>query len=161
MEQAWLADQLGSGRSIEAIARDVGRDPSTVGYWLRKHGLTSQHAARHAARGGLERDVLEALVQAGLSTRKIAAEVGRSQATVRHWLREFGLKTARARSPSNGEREAERVCPTHGADEVRRVRAEGSSALRAVPPATRRRPSQACEGDPGRRGGRSLRALRL
>jgi hypothetical protein len=114
MERAWLADQPGSGRSTEAIARDVGRDPSTVGYWVRKHGLASQHAARHAAGGGLEREVLEALVQAGLSTREIAAEVGRSQATVRHWLREFGLKTARARSPGNGEREAERVCPTHG-----------------------------------------------
>jgi len=59
MERAWLADQPGSGRSTEAIARDVGRDPSTVGYWVRKHGLASQHAARHAARGGLEREVLE------------------------------------------------------------------------------------------------------
>jgi transposase-like protein len=51
MEREWLAERLEAGVSIEAIAREVGRHPSTVSYWARKHGLTSSHAARHAARG--------------------------------------------------------------------------------------------------------------
>jgi hypothetical protein len=35
MEAAWLKSQLGAGRSIESIARETGRDPSTVAYWGR------------------------------------------------------------------------------------------------------------------------------
>ena len=53
MEREWLERELAAGRSIEAIAREVRRDPSTVAYWVNKHGLTSQHAPKHAARGGL------------------------------------------------------------------------------------------------------------
>jgi hypothetical protein len=50
----------------------------------------------HAARGGIERELLEDLVAEGLSIRRIADSVGMSLATVRHWLRECGLRTARA-----------------------------------------------------------------
>jgi hypothetical protein len=46
-----LATQLAAGRSIESIARDVGRDPSTVAYWVNKYNLASSHAPRHATRG--------------------------------------------------------------------------------------------------------------
>jgi transposase-like protein len=62
MERDWLEEQLDAGRSIEAIAREVGRHPSTVGYWVRKHGLRSTYVDRHAARGGIARDELAALV---------------------------------------------------------------------------------------------------
>ena len=44
MDKARLEQQLESGRSIEAIARDVDRDPSTVAYWVNKHGLVSAFA---------------------------------------------------------------------------------------------------------------------
>ena len=87
MEREWLERELTAGRSIEAIAREVGRDPSTVAYWVNKHGLTSQHAPKHAARGGLAFDVLAADIAEGLSARAIAAGRGVSYATVRHWLR--------------------------------------------------------------------------
>ena len=70
MDAAWLAEQLEAGRSIESIARETGRDPSTVAYWANKHGLASQHAAKHAARGGIDRDVLTALVETGMSIRR-------------------------------------------------------------------------------------------
>jgi transposase-like protein len=83
----------GSGRSIEAIARDVGRDPSTVGYWVRKHGLASTHAGRHAARGEFGEELLTELVGNGLSVRQIAAALDRSATTVRHWLRKYNLST--------------------------------------------------------------------
>lgn len=117
MGRAWLEEQLASGRSIEAIARDVGRHPSSVAYWVRKHGLTSMHAVRHAPRGGIDRDLLEELIGQGLSIRAMATRLGVSYATVRHWLRRHGLETRRARrlrvddaSPS----EPLLACPEHG-----------------------------------------------
>jgi len=41
VEAQWLASRLAEGRSIESIAREVNRNPSTVAYWVNKHGLTS------------------------------------------------------------------------------------------------------------------------
>jgi transposase-like protein len=115
MDKAWLEAQLAAGESIESIAREVGRHPSTVSYWARKHGLTSSHADRHAPRGAPDRLLLAGLVDDGLTTRQIAARLGCSQATVRHWLREYGLRTRRAREPlANDALEVQRTCPTHG-----------------------------------------------
>lgn len=115
MDRGWLEEQLATGRSIESIAREVDRDPSTVSYWVRKHGLESSHAPRHAARGGIDRDLLAELVERGLTTREIAAHVDRSQSTVRHWLGEHGLKTRRRRHPKvDNASEVERWCATHG-----------------------------------------------
>jgi hypothetical protein len=65
VDAEWLASQLADGRSIESIAREVARSPSTVAYWVNKHGLTSRHAPKHAARGGITRDVLQPLVEIG------------------------------------------------------------------------------------------------
>jgi transposase-like protein len=93
MDRDWLAARLSAGRSIESIAREAGRSPSTVGYWVNKHGLASTHAAKHAARGGIARDRLQALVEEGRSIRQIAVELDVSAATVRHWLRTYGMKT--------------------------------------------------------------------
>src|SRR5215210_7631506 len=96
MDGDWLKAQLQAGRSIESIAREVGKHPSTVAYWVKKHGLRSQHAERHAARGGIERDVLEPLVSDGWSVRAIARHLGLSYATVQHWIGRYGLTTRRA-----------------------------------------------------------------
>jgi hypothetical protein len=98
----------------------VRRDPSTVAYWVNKHGLTSQHAPKHAARGGLSFDVLAAEVAEGLSARAIAARRGVSYATVRHWLSKHGLETQRTarrrqmlESMEDGA-EVTATCPIHG-----------------------------------------------
>jgi hypothetical protein len=40
MNADWLASRLAEGRSIESLAREAGRSPSTVAYWVNKHGLT-------------------------------------------------------------------------------------------------------------------------
>jgi len=115
MERAWLHSQLTSGRSIESIARELNRDPSTVAYWVNKHGLVSSFAAKHAARGGIAREQLEPLVEAGLSVRAIAERLEVSYATVQHWLKKHGLKTRRAARPrSENARTIERECPVHG-----------------------------------------------
>jgi transposase-like protein len=93
MERAWLERELSSGRSIESIAREVGKNPSTVAYWATKYALVSIHAERVQPRGGLSRDVLAELVDRGLSVRQIAADQSVSPSTVRHWLRRYELQT--------------------------------------------------------------------
>jgi transposase-like protein len=117
MEAGWLASQLEAGRSIESIARETGRNASTVAYWVNKHGLTSQHADRHRARGGLTREQLEPLVEEGRSIREIAAELGVSSGMVRHWLRKHALRTRPRRYSLRGEAKPPtlvRECPLHG-----------------------------------------------
>jgi transposase-like protein len=129
MEAPWLASQLESGRSIESLARETGKSASTVAYWVNKHGLTSQHATRHLARGGLTREQLEPLVSAGVSIRSMAEQLGVSYTTVRHWLRRHGLVTERGRRMA-GTREMREAgietgiadCPVHRASRhVRRT----------------------------------------
>ena len=71
MERDWLEAKLAEGRSIESIAKEVGKHPSTVAYWVRKYGLRSTHAAKHAARGGVAREVLEPLVLEGLASARL------------------------------------------------------------------------------------------
>jgi transposase len=80
VEREWLAKRLEAGASIEAIAREVNRHPSSVAYWVHKHGLSSLHAVRHAPRGGIERDDLVELIAEGLSIRGIAERLGLSSA---------------------------------------------------------------------------------
>jgi transposase len=91
-----LEEMLREGCSLEEIGRRVDRHPSTVSYWLRKHGLLAAHRERHASIGGVNRDMLTLLVQEGLSGRAIATRLGCSLATVRHWLGVYGLETAAA-----------------------------------------------------------------
>jgi transposase len=93
MDRASLEQLLGQGLSLAEIGRRYGRHEATVGYWVKKHGLEAANSAEYAARGGIPRDHLETLVQAGMSIAEIAEAVGRSKATVRHWLIRFGLKT--------------------------------------------------------------------
>jgi len=97
MDRQSLELLLGQGLSIERIAHRFGKDPSTVSYWVKKHGLKSQYADRHAPKGGLDRERLEELVASGMTTAEIAAAVGRSKGTVRHWLGRYNLATHHAR----------------------------------------------------------------
>jgi transposase len=121
MDRETLASQLAAGRSIESIARAAGRPASTVAYWVNKYGLTSAHAERHRARGGIEPEELQALLDDGLSIRAMAARLNVSYTTVRHWLRYHGLSTPRARrlvetapARASGADTTEAFCPHHG-----------------------------------------------
>jgi hypothetical protein len=121
MEADWLSSRLASGRSIESIAREAGKHPSTVGYWVNKHGLTSPHAASHAARGPIPREALETMLAEGLTIRAMADRLDRSYTSVRHWLARHGLATPRAlrlaetaEARSSGAETVEATCPVHG-----------------------------------------------
>jgi transposase len=117
VDRGWLEEQLASGRSIEAIASEIGRHPSTVAYWANKHSLASTLAAKHAAKGPADRAILAQLVAEQLTIEQIGAELNIGSASVRHWLRKYGLKTARSRgqaAPAPAERETIRECRHHG-----------------------------------------------
>lgn len=118
MEREILERYLAEGLSLERIGEVVGRHPSTVGYWVRRHGLQAVNTGKHASRGGLDEDALRELVGRGLSTREIAAELGCSQGTVKYWLRRFDLVTEQAQT-RRGAKElrgkyVERRCRAHG-----------------------------------------------
>jgi transposase len=124
MDRHWLAGRLEAGDSIEKIAREVGRHPSTVAYWVNKHGLKSRHAEKHAARGPLAREDLEPLVAVGMSVRQIARELERSVGTIRHWLRHYDIRTTaaqRVRRDGSTAPEVVRDCPRHGWTWFRKV----------------------------------------
>jgi Helix-turn-helix domain/Homeodomain-like domain len=93
MDRDRLAGLLSEGLSLEQIGRRVGRHPSTVGYWLTKHGLRAVNSERHGARGALTREVLEPLIAAGGTQRSIADTLGVSASTVQYWLRRHELRT--------------------------------------------------------------------
>lgn len=105
MDKDSLEVLLGRGLSLEEIGRRFGRHPSTVAYWMRRHGLVANDAAKHASKGAVDRERLQELVEAGATIAEIAVHVDRSKATVRHWLRRYGLRTKNAR----GRRPAEEV----------------------------------------------------
>ncbi|MBE2316654.1 helix-turn-helix domain-containing protein [Solirubrobacter sp. CPCC 204708] len=129
MDREWLAAQLAEGRSIESIAREAGKSPSTVGYWVNKHGLSSTHAEPHAPRGGIERARLETLVEEGLSIRQIATRCDVSATTVRHWLQRHGLRTQPARYARGDAQRPDsllRECVKHGWGPFVRVGAAGT-----------------------------------
>ena len=115
-----LARMLEEGLSLEEIGRRVGRHPSTVGYWVKKHGLKAAQSEKYAARGGPDQKTLEALVAEGLTIRQIADELSCCGATVRHWLQRYGLRTRRHRRVRPDAVEADVTetvaeCPDHGA----------------------------------------------
>jgi transposase len=127
MDKHSLQLLLAQGMSVERIAVRFGKDPSTISYWLEKYGLRSPYAAKHAAKGALERQQLEECVQSGMTIAEIAEAVGRSKGTVRYWLKRFRLRTkngrgtrqpgATAAGKAAGLLVTTRPCPTHGQTE--------------------------------------------
>ena len=119
MDRDSLRELLARGLSLERIAGLFGVHPSTVSYWLKKHRLLAAHAERHAARGPIARETLEELLDAGGTHRSMAADLGVSVATVRHWLKRYGLATRAAigrNMPMRGPKPpaVERNCARHG-----------------------------------------------
>jgi transposase-like protein len=124
MDKESLQALLDQGLSVERIGKRFGKDPSTVAYWMRKHGLVSPYKEKRAAKGGLARKTLEDLIEVGMTIAEIAAEVDRSKATVRHWLRQYGLRTrngvgTRRPEVASAARDAGLLsttmeCPQHG-----------------------------------------------
>jgi transposase len=112
---------LKDGLSLEQIGVIVDRHPSTVSYWLKRYDLVPNGHGKHAPRGGLTREQLAPLVEAGATLQEIAGRLDRSITTVRYWIRRHGLpKPQRARRADvdralrEGRRTLTRRCGRHG-----------------------------------------------
>lgn len=146
MDRTSLEQLLGQGLSLAEIGRRFDLHESTVGYWVEKHGLRAANRDKHIARGGLAREQLEPLVEQVASIAEIAEAVGRSKATVRHWLREYGLTTRRAEwrrtSIASGGSQPEivqRACSQHGLTDFKRRSPSGYRCLKCRSEAVARR----------------------
>jgi transposase len=142
MDRALLEEMLAEGLSLAAIGRRLGRHESTVAYWLDRYGLRAVHAGKHAARGALTREQLEPLVRRGMSVAQVAAELDRSKATVRHWLKEFDLETVwatRRRASSEDVATLTLDCSKHGPTTFRRRRDGGYRCARCQSEAVTKR----------------------
>lgn len=128
MDRALLEGWLDQGLSLNEIGALIDRDPSTVGYWCKKLGLTPNGQARHGRRGPIERERLEGLIEADATLREMAERLDRSISNVRYWLDKHGLRRetgARGRRPlvprsevdaavAAGVRTLIATCPHHG-----------------------------------------------
>jgi transposase len=142
MDRIALERMLGEGLSLAEIGRRVGRHESTVGYWVGLYGLEACGRQRHRAKGAITREELEALVASGLSTAQIAESTGRTRTTVRHWLREYGLRTVwaeRREASKSGQQQLTLRCAQHGLTTFRRRRGGGYRCSRCSSDAVFRR----------------------
>lgn len=121
MEKGFLEGCLVQGMSLDAIGERTGKHPSTVSYWLKKHGLEPNGAARHTPKGEVNLDLLRQRVEEGSSIRSIAEELGAGYSTVRYWLGHLGLETERSvrlkeakAAKQAGLQRAYLRCPRHG-----------------------------------------------
>jgi IS30 family transposase len=91
-EQEELERYLAEGLSLAQIGQRVGRNPSTISYHLKKHGLMPVNQGKHAARGAISELKLRILAAENHSVREIARMLDRSPSTVRHWLKKYGIQ---------------------------------------------------------------------
>jgi transposase-like protein len=96
VDKASLELLLSQGLSLGEIGKRFGRDPSTVGYWVRKHGLQAANRDRHLPKGAPAREEVERLLAEGASIAKIARTLERSESSVKHWLDKWGLRTSQS-----------------------------------------------------------------
>jgi transposase len=121
MEKAFLEARLAEGLSLEKIGELVGKHPSTVAYWLKKHGLQANGKERHSPKRAIDPDSLRGLVDSGATIREMCEELGAGYSSVRYWMKKLGLRTAYAERVEQfeklraaGHRKVYARCPKHG-----------------------------------------------
>jgi transposase-like protein len=112
MEREWLEARLEKGKSLEAIAGEAGCSSSTVGRWVKRHGLEAGGKTKHAPKVTPDDLDLAVLVDAGFSIREIGIALGLSYTAVRVRLQRDGLET---KVPGRRKR-GYRRCDRHHAD---------------------------------------------
>lgn len=124
MERQILERYLEEGLSLPQIGALIGRDPSTVGYWVKKHGLAPNGRAKHAPRGALTLEQLEPLVNRGATLEEMSRTLDRSAPTIRYWLAKHGLELKTRRGPR----------PLVPIEQLEAAKREGASTLSATCP---------------------------
>jgi transposase len=122
MTKEELESYLAEGLTLREIGERTGKHLTTVGYWVKKHGLRAVYKDKYAAKGGITREVLDPMVEEGLAVKEMARRLDRSYSTVRHWLTKYGYwplpatgrRAEAKRARERGERYVEMECSTHG-----------------------------------------------
>ncbi|HSK49784.1 MAG TPA: hypothetical protein VK889_04725 [Solirubrobacterales bacterium] len=116
MEKRFLEECLAQGMSLDKIGERVGKHPSTVGYWLKKHGLNACRKAVHVPKGPISEQDLHALIAENLSLREMSERLDRSVTVVRYWIDRYGIKRERCRRRvvPGGSKKETMVCRRHG-----------------------------------------------
>ena len=111
-------------KSLAAIGREAGKHPSTVAYWIKRHGLTASGAERFSPRGRVPREQMVRLVERGMTLAQMASVLDRSVSTIRYWLGRYGLETdpgnrnaIRRRARDEGRTRVVMECRRHGVGE--------------------------------------------
>ncbi|TML27070.1 MAG: hypothetical protein E6G30_07550 [Actinobacteria bacterium] len=121
MQREELARLLEGGLSLEAIGRRVGRHPSTVSYWLGKHGLTANGAPKYGRESAIDIADLRQLLDRGLAVTEIAQRLESTPSRIRRAMKKAGLASRQERNRrlvraalARGDRVAALVCLHHG-----------------------------------------------
>jgi transposase len=127
MERERLELLMEERLNVEELAARLRTEESVVIFWLRVYDLEIPDPAKHAAKGGIERERLTALVEEGLSIAQIAGQVGLSKTTVRYWMKRYGLRSRNVQAPwiadekrkakAAGAKVVTSVCQRHGVTE--------------------------------------------
>jgi transposase len=126
VEKELLEQFLADGLTLREIGERTGKHLTTVGYWVKRHGLQAAHAQKFAPkRSRIEKQRLEDLINQGASLRDLAEVLGLSVSAIRHWLQKYGLETTHVgwrRQQTRHAREAglkriSRNCRHHGMTE--------------------------------------------
>jgi hypothetical protein len=119
MERELLERLLEERLSLERIGKLTCKHPSTVGYWVKKHGLQAANSGRYTPRGAPDRVVLERLAADGATLAEMAEALKRSITTVRYWLSRWEIPRTRRLlrrplDPATAAQVTEMRCRRHG-----------------------------------------------
>jgi transposase len=123
MTKEELEGYLAKGLTLGEIGERTGKHLTTVGYWMKRHGLRAVNARKFAPkRSAISRERLEELIEQGASLNDLAEVLQLSVSTVRHWLGKYHLQTKgmgwrrqqSMRAREAGLKEISRECAHHG-----------------------------------------------
>jgi transposase len=123
MEKEPLEDYLAQGLTLKEIGERTGKHLTTVGYWIKRHGLRAANAKKFAPKhSAITKERLADLVAQGASLNDLSEVLGLSVSTVRHWLQKYGLETSgmgwrrqqTRRAREAGLQHITRNCSRHG-----------------------------------------------
>src|SRR5215210_751905 len=123
MRKEELERYLAEGLTLREIGERTGKHLTTVGYWMKRHGLRAANSKKFAPkRSEITKERLQGLIAQGASLNDLAEVLQLSASTVRHWLQKYELETSgigwrrerTRRAREAGLTEITRECAHHG-----------------------------------------------
>lgn len=107
-DKEWLTNAyVAKKQSICSIAKEVGADKSTVGYWIKKHNIPQHNTTPRTPNGAFQKNthwreetklwnkewLFEQYIIKQRSMQDIATEMSVSEPAVRHWMYEHDIES--------------------------------------------------------------------